>query len=181
MLKTIEIVILKCVLFLFLINFSCNQKEIDSIPSVYDGPISIMKEVYLVNSDSGKITTILIADKQMEYISGNMEFPKGIEIVFLNETGNIKSKITANKGFYNKKENLYYGKEDVNFENFENNQKLSSEELFWNPNSKKIFTNVFVVIKDDQRIIRGTGFESDETFSNYKIFNSHGEMPIPGD
>jgi hypothetical protein len=65
--------------------------------------------------------------------------------------------------------------------NFEKQQQLNSEELYWDPNQKKIYTHAFVVIKDKDRIIKGTGMEADDKFETYKIFKSHGEVPIPGD
>ena len=54
-------------------------------------------------------------------------------------------------------------------ENIEKQQKLASEELFWNPTTKRIYTEKFVTIQDPQRLIKGTGMEADESFSEYEI------------
>jgi LPS export ABC transporter protein LptC len=59
----------------------------------------------------------------------------------------------------------------VQVENFEKRQKLASEELFWNPAKKKIYTDKFVTIQDPQRLIKGTGMEADESFSEYEIYS----------
>lgn len=164
-----------------LINLACNTKENNSLLKSYEGPISEMNEVQLTRSDSAKVKTILIANKLLEYSDGNMDFPKGIEIRFLKENGDIESKITAEKGFYNRKENLYFGQGNVIVENYEKKQKLTSEELYWNSNSKRIYSNSFVTIKENQKILNGTSFESNETFTNYTLHNSSGKIPIPGD
>ena len=48
-------------------------------------------------------------------------------------------------------------------------QKLTSEELFWDPNKKIIYTNKFVTVEEPKRLIQGTGMEADEGFNHYKF------------
>lgn len=151
------------------------------VPDAYDGPISIATNIHLVNSDSGIVRTELFAKKRLEYANGDMDFPDGIIVHYRNVAGEVTSKISADRGFFNKSENLYTGSGNVQVTNLEKKQQLNSEELFWEPNKQRIYTNAFVIIKENDRIIKGTGMEADDKFTNYKIFKSHGEIPIPGE
>jgi LPS export ABC transporter protein LptC len=172
---------------LFLICLFCalgiacsNKGDLKSFDE-YKGPISIATNIHLVNSDSGIVRTELFAKKRLEYANGDMEFPDGIIVHYRNVAGEVTSKISADRGFFNKSENLYTGSGNVQVTNLEKKQQLNSEELFWEPNKQRIYTNAFVIIKENDRIIKGTGMEADDKFTNYKIFKSHGEIPIPGE
>lgn len=119
----------------------------------------------------------------MEFEDGNLEFPEGIEITFFDKEGNISTTMRADKGFYERGKNLYRGEGDVKVDNLEKEQKLSSEELFWDPGSKKIYTDKFVTIQEKETLFNGTGMEADEGFNEYKLFkviNSRTLLPGEG-
>lgn len=165
----------------FALGIACSNKGDLKSFDEYKGPISIATNIHLVNSDSGIVRTELFAKKRLEYANGDMEFPDGIIVHYRNVAGEVTSKISADRGFFNKSENLYTGSGNVQVTNLERKQQLNSEELFWEPNKQRIYTNAFVIIKENDRIIKGTGMEADDKFTNYKIFKSHGEIPIPGE
>jgi LPS export ABC transporter protein LptC len=48
-------------------------------------------------------------------------------------------------------------------------QHLQSEELFWDPNKQKIYTDKFVTIRDKETLFNGTGMEADQNFKNYTL------------
>lgn len=154
-----------------LLLVSCKGDEDTSFLESYLGPASIAYDIDLVHSDSTVIKINLKAKKQLEFQNGDNEFPEGIEIFFYDEDGALTTTIRADRGFYIKKDDIYRGEGDVQVENFEKQQKLSSEELFWNPTRKKIYTEKFVTIQDPQRLIKGTGMEADESFSEYEIYS----------
>ena len=52
--------------------------------------------------------------------------------------------------------------------------KLNTEHLTWDGKSRKVYTNAFVRITTPDKVMTGTGLESDETFSKYKILNVKG-------
>ena len=62
--------------------------------------------------------------------------------------------------------------------NIEKQQKLNTEELFWKPDTKKIFTDKFVTIKLENEILYGTGFDADQDLSNYTMKNPEGEFEV---
>jgi LPS export ABC transporter protein LptC len=84
----------------------------------------------------------------------------------------------ADKGFYIKDQNIYKGVGDVKVKNLIKDQQLQTEEIFWNPNEKRIYTDKFVTIQEKQTLFNGTGMEADESFSNYKLKNVRGDLPL---
>lgn len=180
MLKQIRflLVLLLCVSSLF----SCRESVDTSLLEGYTGPISTANDIVLIHSDSAIVRIELRAKKQVEFLSGDNEFPEGIEIVFFDEVGNITTTMRADKGYYMRNENLYRGEGDVQVKNLEKDQSLSGEELFWDPNAKKIYTEKFVTIREKMRVINATGMEADEGFNEYKLFKVTNSWTIlPGE
>jgi LPS export ABC transporter protein LptC len=170
------------VIGLLICLFSCGEEVDSSILETYKGPIGLALDVELYHSDSTIIRTQVKAKKQMEFGTGDLEFPEGIEIFFFDVEGNTTSTMRANKGFFDKTKNLYRGEGDVQVHNLEKDQKLSSEELFWDPNSEKIYTDKFVTIQEKETIFNGTGMEADQKFSEYKLFKvTNSRTILPGE
>jgi LPS export ABC transporter protein LptC len=161
---------------------SCEEEVDTSMLEAYMGPISEAYDIDLYHSDSAIVRTHLKARKQVEFESGDFEFPEGIEIVFFDIEGNVTTTMSADKGFYIKKDNLYRGEGNVKVKNLEKDQSLASEELFWDPNAKKIYTEKFVTVQERETIFNGTGMEADENFTDYKLFKiTNSRTILPGE
>lgn len=161
---------------------SCKDEVDPSMFEIYTGPVSIGYDVNLYHSDSAIVRIHLTAKKQLEFETGDYEFPEGIDITFFDEEGTVTTTIRADKGYYIRKDHLYRGEGDVQVKNLEKEQSLASEELFWDPNAKKIYTEKFVTVTDKKSIIKGTGLEADEGFNEYKIYKPFdSRMIIPGE
>lgn len=161
---------------------SCKDEVDPAMFEIYTGPVSIGYDVNLYHSDSAIVRIHLKAKKQLEFDSGDYEFPEGIDITFFDEEGAVTTTIRADKGYYIRKDHLYRGEGDVQVKNLEKEQSLASEELFWDPNAKKIYTEKFVTVTDKKSIIKGTGLEADEGFNEYKIYKPFdSRMIIPGE
>ncbi len=151
--------------------FSCREDADQASIQEYDGPMTSSTNIHLVQSDSAIIRSDLKAPKQLEFANGNIEFPEGIEIQFFEKDGTLGTTMRADKGFYLKEQNLYKGMGDVKVKNLLKDQQLQTEEIFWNPNEKRIYTDKFVTIQERQTLFNGTGMEADESFSTYKLKN----------
>ncbi len=157
--------------FCLLAFYSCREDVDASALKVYDGPINTAININLVQSDSAIVRSEIKAAKQLEFENGNLEFPEGIEIEFFDVEGNVTTTMRADRGYYLREDNLYKGVGDVQVENRVKDQSLKAEEIFWDPNKKKIYTEKFVTVRDGQTLFNGTGMEADESFSNYKLKN----------
>jgi LPS export ABC transporter protein LptC len=168
---------------LLIVHLWACESDVDSnLFEVYTGPISTAFDIELFHSDSALVRTHLTARKQMEFDTGDLEFPEGIDITFFDKEGEITTTMRADRGYYIKKDNLYRGEGDVQVHNLEKDQRLASEELFWDPNAKKIYTDKFVTIQERETLFNGTGMEADEGFNEYKLFKvTNSRTILPGE
>ncbi|HLT07393.1 MAG TPA: LPS export ABC transporter periplasmic protein LptC [Cyclobacteriaceae bacterium] len=148
---------------------SCREDVDKSQLEFYDGPMRIGHDIELLHSDSAVVVVKLVAAKQLVFQNGDIQFPEGILIHFYEKTGELSSTIRADRGFYERRTNIYRGEGDVRVHNIPKEQKLSSEELFWDPNKKIIYTDKFVTVEEPDRLIQGTGMEADEGFNSYRF------------
>ncbi|MBS1487668.1 MAG: LPS export ABC transporter periplasmic protein LptC [Bacteroidetes bacterium] len=158
-----------------MLSVACSTKE-NAKPIVYDGPLKQATHITMHYTEKEKLKTILQADKFNEFLNGDREFPEGIYLEFYNELGVMTSTLKANTAFFFKKENKWRGRGKVEVINLEKGQQLNTEELFWFPATKKIFTEKFVTIRDQQDVIYGTGLSANQDLSNYSLKNTSGDL-----
>jgi LPS export ABC transporter protein LptC len=153
----------------WVILFSCRESiDPNSIP-IYDGPMNSALNIHLIHSDSAVLRSEVTAPKQLEFFNGNLEFPEGIDIKIFTKDGTLETTLRADRGYFLKENNLYRGEGDVQIHNLIKDQRLQTEEIFWNQSERKIYTEKFVTIQERLTIFNGTGMESDDTFSNYQL------------
>ena len=68
-------------------------------------------------------------------------------------------------------------KGDVVFIN-EVGEKLNTEHLIWNQKEERIYSEEFVKITTADEIIWGEGFESNQSFTNFKIKHIKGTILV---
>ncbi len=112
---------------------SCREDIDKNQLEIYEGPYRTSYDMELLHSDSALVRIKLMADKQLEYRNGDTEFPEGIVIHFYEKDGELSSTIRADRGFHDRKTNIYRGDGNVQVHNLQKDQKLTSEELFWIP------------------------------------------------
>jgi LPS export ABC transporter protein LptC len=106
-----------------------------------------------------------------------MEMKKGLRADFYNKDHIVESTLKANYGISYETTKIIHLKKDVHIVNLKG-EELSSEELFWDQNKQKIYTEKYVTIKRSNEIIYGDGFESNENFTKYKILHPTGRVNI---
>lgn len=156
---------------------SCKTKE-TAKAVVYEGPLREAENVLMHHTENDRVKAILKAKKVFEFQNGDQEFPEGIYLEFFDKTGKLTSTLSANTAFYFKSENKWRGRGKVEVKNIEKNQQLNSEELFWMPDTKKIFTNKFVTITTESDVVYGTELDAAEDMSTYTLKNPKGTTEI---
>jgi len=144
----------------------------------FEGPVMEASDVELFYSDSAVVRIRLIADRQLEFESGDREFPEGVYIEFFDQDEVRSSSIRANHGYFNKKENKYTATGDVVVINYQSDEKLETELLYWEPNKKEIYTNRYVEITSGDEVLMGEGLVSDESFNSYEILKPKGTFSL---
>lgn len=166
-------------LFLIALIFSsCGKQELKE-PIEYKGPQREVENIELFYLVHDQIKVKLFADLVYEFANGDREFPKGIYLEFYKEdTGTLESTLKANHAFFSKEKNQWRGQGKVEVKNVAKNEQLNTEELFWMPATKKIFTEKFVTIRQQNDVIYGQGLEADQDLANYEITNTKGSLEL---
>lgn len=156
---------------------SCGAPE--APPAVnYDGPLTEGENVEMFYTEKGVMKMKMNAKKVREFQSGDREFPEGIYLEFYSETGVVTSTLRANDAYYFKADDQWRGRGDVEVKNLEKSDQLNTEELFWKPGTKRIFTEKFVTIKQGRDVMYGTGLDAAQDLSQYSIKNPEGEFEV---
>ncbi len=166
-----------CGLLINFYLFSCSVKEAAK-PIVYEGPLQRAENIVMHYTEKEKMKAVLKAKKVNEFQNGDREFPEGIYIEFFNEQGIMNSTLRANSAYYFKQEKKWRGRGNVVVVNLEKQQTLNTEELFWKPETKKIFTEKFVTITEKNDVIHGTNLFADQDLSNYSLKDTSGNMEV---
>jgi LPS export ABC transporter protein LptC len=156
---------------------SCKMKN-KGAPIIYDGPLTEAQNVDLLYTEKDMIKLKMKAKKVNSLQNGDEEFPEGIYLEFFNEQGKMTSTLRANQAYHFKMEDKWRGRGKVEVKNLEKKQQLNTEELFWIPSKKKIFTDKFVTIKLETEVLYGTGLDAVEDLSSYTITKPEGEFDV---
>lgn len=162
---------------LVLVLSACTTQEATK-PVLYEGPLSEAEDVEMFYSEKDLVKVKLKAKKIFEFQNGDREFPEGIYLEFFDEFGTKTSTLQANSAYYFKEENKWRGRGKVEVINTAKQEQLNTEELFWKPDTKKIFTDKFVTIKLQNEVIYGTGLDAAQDLSTYQIKNPEGEFTV---
>lgn len=163
-----------CVAYLIV---GCSQSDLKE-PVEYTGPLREVENVELYNSEDDQIKSKLTADLFYEFANGDREFPKGIYIEMYDEFGKLEVTLRANYAKFIKEQEHWMGQGKVEVKNVIKNEELNTEELFWNPKTKKIFTQKFVTIRQQGDVIYGTGLDANQDLTDYVITNPEGTIEV---
>lgn len=159
------------------LTISCTTSDYKE-PVEYKGPLKEAENVELFYSEDNTVKVKMQAELLYEFENGDREFPKGVYMEFYNEFGTLSSTLRANHAFYFKQEEQWRGRGKVEVKNLEKNNQLNSEELFWKPKTKMIFTDKFVTIRQQGDVIYGEGLEASQDMSDYMIKKPAGEFEV---
>jgi LPS export ABC transporter protein LptC len=145
---------------------------------VYNGPLTTMNDVVNYFSDSAIVKIKLTTPVQLEMKNGDKKFPKGLKVEFFERDGSISSVMTANKGVFTNTTKIFKATGNVVVNQILKGETLNTEELNWDQNGKKIFTDKFVTITTEDELLQGTGLTAAEDFSTYRITEPRGNFTL---
>jgi LPS export ABC transporter protein LptC len=160
---------------------SCKRNEIEEVLSLSDienPPVRTTTNVTYTYTDSGRVSNILNAGKVLRFETPDSTYSlieEGFELLFYDNRGEFDGRLTAMNGYIRGDNALMIARDSVVFVN-RLDEELLTEELIWQQDSGKVFTDKFVTIKREDMILYGKGLESDENFTNYIIKKPTGEF-----
>lgn len=140
------------------------------------------KNVTILRSDSGQIGIRIVAPVIKRYDNIDepfMEFPKGVEVFFLDSLQQVKTYITAKYAIRYEQQYLYYAKDSVVAKNVKSDEWVKSEEMYWDEKKGLVYSDKFTTIKRKDGIYYGRkGFESTQDFSSWILKKPTAKLTI---
>ena len=163
------------------ILFSC-ENDLNKVKLYSKGkasPQESARNIKILYSDSARLQVEITAPLLNHYETENpyIEMPKGFKATFYNDKLEVKSKLNADYGIRYVREQKMEARKNVTVIN-EKGEKLNTEHLIWDEKKNKLYSNEFVKITTKDEIIFGNGFEANQDFSKYKIFNIKGTISL---
>ncbi|MBT9392244.1 LPS export ABC transporter periplasmic protein LptC [Hymenobacter sp. NST-14] len=147
----------------------------------YKGPMLETENVLMLVSDSARLRVRLTAPLQQDYESGDSEYPKGVKLTFLDTDGEtVINTITGKYGKFEKNKSLYTMRGDVRVANVPKQQRMNTEEAFYDQNKASIYTKEQTEIKvtTPTEVLTGRGLKANQDFSWYRILTPTGVFTL---
>jgi LPS export ABC transporter protein LptC len=158
---------------------SCEKKPV----AVKDIPIKELpsmsgRNVETMYTDSGKVTLIVRTPLIQQFTSKDDPhtlFPEGLTVLFYDKKTTPQASITAHYARYTDKDKQWELRDSVVAVNTEGDI-LETELLYWSEPKERVWSDRFVRFTLKDKIIMGTGFESDSRLTNGTIKNVSGTI-----
>ena len=156
--------ILVVVVMLLLFTASCNGDN---------------KEVVVVAFDPETTYTLRTTDYTTQFSDSGITRYRATAKEFLkfDTLFNIEASLKADTAYNYEKKGLWKLIGNVKVENLEG-KKFETSLLFWDQKEEKVYSDKYIRIQEEDKIITGVGFESNQNMTQYKIFNSQGIFPV---
>ncbi len=161
--------------------FSCGKNREPVVAKECHGkyPDESATEIHMIFSDAGITSFELYAPTLNKYLGDTvyMDCPDGIIIYAYDEWGEKQSMLTADYAISAEIPPRMEASKNVVIKDLVKNETIETEQLIWDKNRQVIYSVVPVKqTKADGTVNYGDGFEADEHFSKYRVFNPRGEM-----
>ena len=104
-------------------------------------------------------------------------FPKGIYVEKFDSLFHTDASIVADTAYYYDKQGLFRFVGQVEVKSLQG-ERFETEELYWNQKEDKVYSDRFIRIEQEDKIITGVGFESNQNMTRYTIRESRGVFPV---
>lgn len=169
------------VIAIITILFSCD-KRLDKIQiSSSDTflPMSIAENINTKYTDSGRLTSILVSTKMINFSNQLFpfyDFPEGIYLTLLNRN-NDSSTVVSNRAIIYSKTDLIDLRGDVVLTTA-NADTLFTQQLYYDQKKQWLFTDFPVKFRTKDYLTNGNGFDANQDFTNAQVLEVTGRIYI---
>ena len=135
-------------------------------------------------SQDAKIKARLTAPFMLRYLADSpyVEFPRTLHVDFYNDTMAMESKLDAKYAKYREWEKKVYLRDSVVVINKLKGDTLKTEELWWDQNTEKFFTDKPVFIHTKDKVFYGAnGMDAAQNFEWWVLRGGSGTVTVPKD
>ena len=148
--------------------------ENDTVPSMKSLGVTTLI------SDSGITRYKIVAEEWIIHDKKKIPywaFEKGVYLEKFDTLFHIDASIKADTAYYYEKKKLWELKGNVQILS-QRGDKFQTELLFWDEKKEKVYSDKYIQIEQEDKIIRGYGFESNQDLTEYEIKNSNGIFTV---
>lgn len=158
----------------------CGNKKADLPKLTYNGPMMETENVTQLYSDSARLQMKLTAPLQQLFENGDQLWKKGVQVGFYAKDGSLVNTLAANYGKMDKAKNLYIMRGNVRVDNQVKQEKMRTEELFFDKAKGQIYTDTatFVTVTTPAERLTGYGLTAKQDFSLYRIHRPTGVFSL---
>ncbi len=145
--------------------------EVNRLFSKEETQMEIARDVTVLYSDSARLTMKISCPtliRHLDRLNPWQEFPDGIQVIFFDEQGRQKGRLEAGYGTREENANKFIVRKNVVW-NSSASEQLETEELIYDEDENRVYTNKFVVVRRADELIYGHGFESNVEFTHWRI------------
>lgn len=158
-----------------LIACTNDPKLVQEFVSDKEQAIEQIKGAELLHTENGKIKVRIVAGKieRFQNKQPQLVFTESLEVYFYNDSSQLQSTLKADGASIDEETKIMLAQNNVELISSDN-KKLETEELIWDEQQNKIYTDKKVKITTGKEVIYGEGFTSNPDFTAYSITKIHG-------
>ena len=168
---------------LLLLTLACSGEHKEVVEVTFDPETTYtMKTTGVISliSDSGVTRYRANAKEWLVYGKAKEPywyFPEGIYVEKFDSLFHTEASIEADTAYYYDKQGLFQFVGQVEVKSLQG-ERFETAELFWNQKEDKVYSDRFIRIEQEDKIITGVGFESNQNMTRYTIRESRGVFPV---
>jgi len=164
-------------LFFLVVLISCTNdpKLVQEFVRDKQQPIEQIKGAELLHTENGKVKVKLLASRieRFQDIQPALIFSDHLEVYFYNDSSQLKSTLIADYASIDEEKKIMLAQNNVILISSDG-KKLETDELVWDENNDKIYTDKKVKITTGKEVVYGEGFTSTPDFKQYSITKING-------
>lgn len=134
--------------------------------------VEVANDVVITYTDSAILRAIIAAPVMKRFPDKDdprLEMPNGVRATFFDDMGDTSSRLDARYAMHYEKEDRIEIRDSVCVLN-RKDEEIKTDELIWDKKKRRVTSDKPVRVRiRNEKIIMAEGFESDESFLNYKF------------
>jgi LPS export ABC transporter protein LptC len=157
-------------------------ERINLLTDETDAPTVQGVNIQVIYSDSAKVRVQILAPVYKQYPKAErpyMEFEKGMEVYFYDDSARIESEIRADYTIYYMDEGLWHATGNVVAQRFDNGDALYTDDLYWDQPKELIYSDTYTRVHNEDNTLYGkNGFRSNQNLTNWQLIGSSGTINV---
>lgn len=159
--------------------FSCKEndiKKVNTVTKIDTSPSQTAINMKVDYTENGKLVYTMISPEMRKFDQPEQktEFPKGFNVVFYDSLGHQKGTARANYALSHDVTQIIELRGNVIIQNFKDNTRIETEQMFWNRATKQIYGDKAVRILTADRVFTAIGFKSNEDLTQRELLHPTG-------